>query len=372
MKIDGNQEFVEEEAQDETEAQASNGTTISSTESTITTGKLGYLSPEEDGLRLQTPWRITGYIGGAVAIGYKRAFPDYDFVALVRNEKSIPAVEAEGITVIRGSHSDLDLISEQASKADIVLNAADADDLALTKAILAGLKRTTIGKTPILIHTSGTGVVADEPTGNFNVNCKVYNDNEVEDIRSIPPTAFHRNVDLEIFEADTAGYVSAYIIAPSTVYGTGDGPVNRLSLQVPTLIRGALKHKQAVYVGDGTNEWNNVHIADLVDLYILVTQLAISELAPAAKVDSFHKFFWGSVGTHIWGDVARQIGVVLKQKGLAETDEAKSIPYSDEYLAVAINSRTIADRSRKIGWTPSRPPLDDTIPETVDLVVASS
>ncbi|KAG8793244.1 hypothetical protein FRC17_008472, partial [Serendipita sp. 399] len=92
---------------------------------------------------------------------------------------------------------------------------------------------------------------------------------------------------------------------------------------------------QAVYVGDGTNEWNNVHIADLVDLYILVTQLATSELVPAAKVDSFHKFFWGSVGTHTWGDVAGQIGVVLKQKGLAETAEAKSIPYSDEFVYVS-------------------------------------
>lgn len=70
----------------------------------------------------------------------------------------------------------MDIIEEQASKADIVLNTADADDLELTKAILRGIKRTTAGgKRPILIHTSGTGVASKKPTGIFDPNQKVYN-----------------------------------------------------------------------------------------------------------------------------------------------------------------------------------------------------
>jgi hypothetical protein len=81
------------------------------------------------------------------------------------------------VKVVKGSHSDLDLVAEEASKADIILNAADADDLELTKAILAGSKRTTIAvrRTPILIHTSGTGLVVGEPTGKRDPNAKVYN-----------------------------------------------------------------------------------------------------------------------------------------------------------------------------------------------------
>lgn len=35
----------------------------------------------------------TGYIGGSVLVGYKNVYPDHDFVALVRSESSIPAVE---------------------------------------------------------------------------------------------------------------------------------------------------------------------------------------------------------------------------------------------------------------------------------------
>lgn len=80
-----------------------------------------------------------------------------------------------GVRVVKGSNSDIALITEEASKADVILNAADADDLELTKAVLAGAKQTTTGKRPILIHTSGTGVASAEPTGSFNPGQKVYN-----------------------------------------------------------------------------------------------------------------------------------------------------------------------------------------------------
>lgn len=314
----------------------------------------------------------TGYIGGAVLVGYKKAYPDYNYVALVRSESGTPKVEALGVRVIKGSNSDLNLIEEEASKADIVLNAADADDLELTKAVLRGIKRTTTGKRrPILIHTSGTGLVMEEPTGNLNPNQKVYNDNVYEDIQSIPDGSPHRLIDLEIFKADEEGYVSAYIIAPSTIYGTGDGPGNRISQQIPLLIREALAHKQAVHVGDGTNEWNNVEINDLVNLYLLVADLAITETVPAAKVESYHKFFFGSAATHSWGAVVKEIGKILNQKGIIPTAEPKSIPYEPRLSPVATTSRTIADRSFKIGWKPTGPSLFDTLPETIDQVVAA-
>jgi hypothetical protein len=156
-----------------------------------------------------------------------------------------------------------------------------------------------------------------------------------------------------IFDADTEGYVSAYIIAPSTIYDTGDGPVNRISQQVPTLIKESLKEKQAVYVGEGTNHWNNVctsllsstagliyillqvHVADLVDLYTLILNLAVTSLVPAAPQDSYSKFFWGSVGEHVWGDISREIGKILFAKGIVSTPEAKSIPPRPDLMYVS-------------------------------------
>ena len=73
-------------------------------------------------------------------------------------------------------------------------------------------------------------------------------------------------------------------------------------------------------------------------MYIIVTQLATSELVPAAKVDSYHKFFWGSADKHVWGDVARQIGKALKAKGLVETAEAKSVSVTPDLMYVFIPS----------------------------------
>jgi hypothetical protein len=79
---------------------------------------------------------------------------------------------------------DLDLLEEQASKHDITINTANADDVSVsaqwiglfavlthsrapqlpaTKAILRGQakRKEETGHRPILIHTSGTGVLSD-------------------------------------------------------------------------------------------------------------------------------------------------------------------------------------------------------------------
>ena len=140
--------------------------------------------------------------------------------ALVRSEKDTEVVRATGVAdVVHGSHDDLEKIQKLAAQADIVVNAADADDLPLTKAILQGLKTRsmTVAYSPILIHTSGTGVISDQAEGEFapsgqkiwNVRSVVFTivvfmnpmdrfkDNSEDDIRSIPPEQPHRLIDLE-------------------------------------------------------------------------------------------------------------------------------------------------------------------------------
>lgn len=71
---------------------------------------------------------------------------------------------------------------------------------------------------------------------------------------------------------------------------------------------------------------------DLVELYLLVTNLATSELTSPSKTDSYTRFFWGSVARHVWGDVAREVGKLLHKKGLIETAEAKSVSLIPELL----------------------------------------
>ena len=103
-------------------------------------------------------------------------------------------------------------------------------------------------------------------------------------LSSLAPTAFHRNVDLAIVRADAAGYVHAYIIIPSTIYGISKtvfadkGLCNPQSVQVPLLIRISIDRGSAAMVGEGANLWPNVHIDDCaVSLETVVTRTRCSD-----------------------------------------------------------------------------------------------
>ena len=102
----------------------------------------------------------TGYVGGTVlATSWVKRHPDFNYTALVRNPKDVPAVQALGpnVKTVIGSHSDLELIEQYSRENDVVANFADCDDLPLTEAILKGLadraKSSTAAFKPILIHT---------------------------------------------------------------------------------------------------------------------------------------------------------------------------------------------------------------------------
>ena len=57
-----------------------------------------------------------------------------------------------------GTLDSTELLTTEASNADIVLHCADCDHVAAANAIVAGLARS--GRKTYLIHTSGTGVLS--------------------------------------------------------------------------------------------------------------------------------------------------------------------------------------------------------------------
>ncbi|CAE6416203.1 unnamed protein product [Rhizoctonia solani] len=276
--------------------------------------------------------------------------------------EDIQALEKIGVKGIKGTFLDTDKIEYESREADVVINAADADDMGLVKAIIKGLKSKK-GR-GVFIQTSGTGLLNNNYNGELRPeDSKIWNDNDINDIASIPPEAHHRNVDLE-------EEVDAYIIAPSCIYGVGDGPVKRVSQQIPLMINTSLKYKQVVYVGKDTNVWNNVHINDLVKLYDLVYKHAISVRDGKTRPKKFENFYFGSVGEHAWGDIAKQLGPLLHKKGKADTSEARSITADEmKWPAVATNSRSVAERSRSLGWNPTAKSVHDTLEEDLDAVL---
>jgi NAD(P)-dependent dehydrogenase (short-subunit alcohol dehydrogenase family) len=233
----------------------------------------------------------TGYIGGAV-VDRLLAHPDrssFSISAIVRDTDKAKRFKSDyGVHAIVSSLDDTNVLTDAASQADVVINAADADNAGATKAILAGLKARyeRTGKAPILIHTvgaactvssifafahrirqSGTAIIADGTEGQY-ANHKTYHDSNVEEMESIPAGSPHRAIDLLVVNAGEEGYVKSYLIVPSTIYGIAKhsiaqaGLANKQSIQIPLLIKAALQRGRAGHVGEGKNIWPNVSLED--------------------------------------------------------------------------------------------------------------
>ncbi|KAG8926792.1 hypothetical protein FRC01_008363 [Tulasnella sp. 417] len=330
---------------------------------------------------------VTGYIGGSVLVDHKKRYPNAQFTALVRNPKDMVAVQAFGVKVVQGSHSNLDIIQKLASEHDVVINCGDSDDLPLTKAVLAGLEdraraKPDASRKPILIHTSGTGLLQNERDGTFHSD-RIYDDTNLDDIKGIRVDAQHRDVDLEyvdsplqgiqganeveirIFSAGKTGLIDPYIIAPCSIYGKGRGPVNNT-------IRVALRRKELVQVGPGTNVWNYVHIDDLANLYGLLLDHALS--GRDKSTDPYERFYWGSGDEHVWGDITKELARMLYARGVIRTETLKNIKIEEEPTLnpTATNSRSVSNRGRALGWIRSGAPLFETLPQEVEWTLAEA
>lgn len=118
----------------------------------------------------------TGYIGGTVlqsVLG--SSAPPTTITALVRDEKkaellkSISTPSGTTIKPLVANLKDTDVLRDQAKEHDIVINCANADDEDAIKAIIEGMKqrRDKTGHRPLLIQTSGTGVLVDDAQGRY-------------------------------------------------------------------------------------------------------------------------------------------------------------------------------------------------------------
>ncbi|KAH9856554.1 NAD-P-binding protein [Lenzites betulinus] len=315
----------------------------------------------------------TGYVGGAILTRLLDGELErpFDINVLTRSVEKAQQFEPFGVKAVVGSLDSLDILEAVAAQSDVVIECANADHLESTKALLAGLRKrhAITGKVPILIHTSGTAVLSDDAAGMHSTDT-IYDDTNLEQMDTIPPTQPHRNVDLTVADADKEGtarlpprYVKTFIVLPSTIYGLASGPLvdagiaNPRSQQIPTLIRASVDRGQAGMVGAGVNLHPNVHIDDISQLYITILKRAL------AGDDIGHGregFYFGENGEHSLYDVAQAMGVALHDMGLARTPAPSSFTKAelDKYFggseSLGTNVRCRAERGRGIGWKPAR------------------
>ncbi|KAF8438924.1 hypothetical protein L210DRAFT_3646462 [Boletus edulis BED1] len=308
----------------------------------------------------------TGYIGGAVLerLLQHHTAPRSEITALVRNAAKAPMFASIGVKTVLGSLDDVALLEQQASESDVVFTCADADHVRACEAILRGLKKRheTTGTVPILVHTSGTGVLIDKAKGMYAYDT-IWDDADPDQLETLPDTQLHRNVDLLVVAADKQGYARTHIVLPSTIYDFATGSLvtmgiqNPRSVQIPRLVSASITRKRAGMVGLGLNKWPNVHIDDVADLYIVLYDAILDGRASHGR----EGLYFGENGEHVLRMVSEKIGEVFVELGVSSPDEGVPTSFDEtDYarpenrflLQLGTNSRCKANRARALGWKP--------------------
>lgn len=269
---------------------------------------------------------VTGYIAGDALVTMHKAHPDWQYVCLVRTQEKADKVKQAypNVRIVLGGLDDSELIEEEASKADIVLHAADASDheraaKAIAKGLIKGHSKDNLG---YVLHTGGTGILCfadsrDNFKGLGTWSEKQYNDLDgVDELTNLPDDAFHRNVDKIVLEsgAEHSDVLKTCIVCPPTIYGKGRGPVSGQGRQVYELAKLILQKGYVPIIGEGKARWNNVHVEDLSELYLLLAEKAAAK-DTSDELWSSKGYLLAENGEHVWSDLARKIGQEATKAG---------------------------------------------------------
>jgi nucleoside-diphosphate-sugar epimerase len=277
----------------------------------------------------------SGYIGGTVADRLMKA--GHSVTGLARTEDTAARLRAHGIEALRGDLASHGLVRNAARGANAVINCANAEDPFVVAAIVEGLA----GSGKAFLHTSGSSVVGDKAAGKFS--SKIYHeDTPLEPLpEKIQRVAVHRAV-----LASSSQGVRSVVLCPSLIYGQGRG-ANPDSIQVPNLIRQAVKSGVPRYIGDGENIWSTVHIDDVADAYLLALE--------AARAGSFYFIENGEARLKsIVESIARLIGAKRSPESWSIDEAVAEWGPQAAWFSLGGNSRVSAEKARKmLGWNPA-------------------
>ena len=281
----------------------------------------------------------TGYIGGSIAT--KLLARGDDVIGLARSDEAASALKKRGIEPLAGDLNAYTPFVDVSKRVDAVINAANSDNPFVVHALLDGLRGS--GKT--LIQTSGSSVVGNYDNGEASETIL----DEDSSFTPQPEKAMRVAIDKQVVAATD---IRGIVIRPTLIYGRGIG-VAATSIQLPKLIDIAKKHGMPGHVGRGLNIWSHVHIADVVELFLL----ALDKAKPGS-------LFYAESSEANFKSVAQSIGRMLRRADATKEwpiGEAVEILGPGAYLSFGSNSRVRGKRSRELGWKPKQGTLCDEI-----------
>ncbi len=277
----------------------------------------------------------SGYIGGTVAKSLSKA--GHSITGLARTEAAAAKLLAHGIEVVRGDLCAHSIVRKAARAADAVINCANAEDPFVVAAIIEGLA----GSGKAFLHTSGSSVVGDKAAG--KVSPKIYHEDTPLD--PLPEKIQRVAVQRAVLAAAGEG-VRSVVLCPCLIYGRGSG-ANPESIQVPSLIRQAVRSGIPRHIGAGENIWSTVHIDDVADAYLLALE--------GARAGSFFYIENGEASLKsIVESIARLLGGKQKPENWGIDEAIAEWGPQAAWFSLGGNSRVNADKARKLlGWKPA-------------------
>ncbi len=284
-----------------------------------------------------------GYIGGSVAVTLIKA--GHKVAGLVRNEARAREVEPFGIEPVIGDLGNSEVLERAADASDAVINIANSDNRDVVDVFL----NTMQGSSKTFVQSSGTSIVADLADGEYPG--KIYE--ETTPVDPLPLRAGRVALNDAVLAASNEK-LRTMVICPSLIYGIGLG-ASADSMQVPWMIDLAKKHGVGRHIGPGENIWSNVHINDLVDLY-----LRALEKAPGGA------FYYAENGENSMRELAeavsRMLGYGGRTQSMSVEDAVAEWGEGGARYTMGSNSRVRAVRARQeLGWSPSALSLLDEV-----------
>jgi nucleoside-diphosphate-sugar epimerase len=280
-----------------------------------------------------------GFIGSSIAAGLVRA--GHQVTGLVRKPEQVAELASIGVQGVVGTLNDRELIIEQARAADAVINAASSDHRGAVEAILEALA----GSNKVYLHTSGSSIVGDA-SGGEGTEQIYYEDKLPEPTADKAARVAIDDLILASADAEKGIGVRASVLCNTLIYGHGALP--RDSVQLPRLLKQARKSGIVRHVGPGRNIWSNVHIDDVVSLYLLAL-----EKSPAGT------FYFVESGEAAFRDMTAAIAEALDLGPAQDWPLPEAIAewgYEMASYGLGSNSRVRGERSRKLlGWQPTGP-----------------
>ncbi|KLO07940.1 NAD(P)-binding protein [Schizopora paradoxa] len=320
---------------------------------------------------------VNGFVGGTVLVSLHKHYPAFTFKAIVRSDSAIDALKSSGIPVepIKGSHTDVELVTKHVKEADVVVTCADSDNKEFVGALLTGLKaHFDEGKgVAKLLHTSGVAIYGDGRfDGKTDPNGKVWTDDE-EDTKLLQPSMIHGALDTALIKAQQDGYLQAFIFNPTLIHGAGTGPGKKASVAFRMFVGDAIAKKKAIYIGDGSNQTAAVHVADLAELYVSAFGKLTSDSPNELSSNPYERYIIVNSEDLPCLEMVKGLAKALHKKGKIEESEPVLAQKEDlsgvTAMLVGMDCKVKTGRAYTLGWKPHHPTLLETLEEDVDLAL---